>query len=238
MVNDMKELPKPTQDAKSITNITLAVASQFFPPLAILKEGFELLIDKRIEEGRQILVDEIIRNGINILTDKQIEHYIPSAYSFFKQVQIGEYQHNLRILARMISGEITMQEREPDATRVGRAARKLEMLPAEHLAALARCPRAFEIHKNSDKCDGYWIYIGELELQASFKEVSMNISPIKCQEYLHELAIRGILTSGGSPQHVGGIFYYKNTAFDEIISAVSSVEKEVSANLADKIFET
>lgn len=100
------------------------------------------------------------------------------------------------------------------------------MLPIEYLRALARCQRAFEIYLNSDECDGYWICIDALDLSSSFKDAGLDIPPIKCQEYLHELSVRGILTSGDRPQRVGGFFYYKNSTFEEIIFAAIQMEDE------------
>ncbi len=39
------------------------------------------------------------------LTDGQREFFLPAGYRFFEQVRLGEYEHNLQLLAELIAGE-------------------------------------------------------------------------------------------------------------------------------------
>lgn len=120
----MENLPRPTTHAKDILNVTLSIVNLIFPQTSVLKEFFDIMINKRIKRGQYILIEEISKNGIDSLTKEQFDFYIPSAYRFFEQVRIGEYEHNLRILAKLISGELGVQGEEPDTGRVGRASKK------------------------------------------------------------------------------------------------------------------
>lgn len=222
MVSPLNEAPQPNNNAADVYEICAAIMSTLLPPLAALKAGADILIRKRMEEGQRLLIAEIGQMGTGKLADEKWDFYVPAAYRFFEQARLGEYEHNLRVLAKLISGDLNAQECDVDIGKIGRAARKLEMLPKKHLVALSRCKRAFEIHAATERFDGYWMCINACELHTSLTEVGVNAEVIECQEWLHELAVRGILTSGGRPSSVGGIFYFKNAIFEEIISSAEA----------------
>ncbi len=222
----MAEVPQPKKGASDIFEVSSAILSTLLPPLTILKAGADILVRKRMEDGQRLLISEIEDKGVSGLSDEKWDYYVPAAYRFFEQVRLGEYEHNLRILAKLIAGDLSESNASTDLGKVGRAARKLEMLTKEQLLALSKCPRAFEIYEASSESDGYWICIEEQELQASFAEDDLIVKPIECQEWLHELSCRGILTSGGRPSRVGGTFYYRNSVFNEIIAAASELVEQ------------
>lgn len=215
----MTEAPQPTKSARNVYEISTAIVTTLVPPLAIVKAGADVLIRNRLEAGQTLLLEEIARCGVGELSDEKWDYYVPTAYRFFEQVRLGEYEHNLSVLAKLIAGDLSTEAVDPDIGKIGRAASKLEMLPKDVLVALSRCERAFEIYEASDECDGYWICIDEPELVTSFAEVGVDAKPIQCQEWLHEPSSRGILTSGGRPSRDGGTFYYRNSVYREIIGA-------------------
>lgn len=219
----MVEVPEPTKTAADVYEVASAIASTFLPPLAIFKAGADLLIKKRMEEGQRILISEIRANGPDELSQDKWDYYIPAAYRFFEQVRLGEYEYNLRVLAKLLSGDLSALNTGADVGKIGRAAKKLEMLPKPHLIALSKCPRAFELYAASSESDGYWICIDEPELKSSFAESGLDVKALDCQEWLHELASRGLLTAGGRPSRVGGTYYYKNSVFNEVITAAQAV---------------
>jgi hypothetical protein len=223
MDGPLHQVPQPTKNAADVYEIAAAIVSTLLPPLAVFKAGTDVLIRKRMEDGQRLLLAEIGQMGTGKLAEEKWDYYVPAAYRFFEQVRLGEYEHNLRVLAKLIAGDLNAQQNDVDVGKIGRAARKLEMLPKAHLVALSRCKRAFEIYAASDESEGCWICIDESELRMSLAEVGVNAEAIECQEWLHELAARGILTSGGRPSRVSGTFYFKNAVFDEIISSAGAV---------------
>jgi hypothetical protein len=222
MEKRLTEVPQPNESALGVYEVASAIVTSLIPPLAVLKAGTDILIRRRLEHGQSLLLSEIKQNGFSELSNEKWDYYVPAAYRFFEQVRLGEYDHNLKILSKLIAGDLEAENNAPDIGKIGRAAAKLEMLPKGHLFALARCERAFEIYQASGECDGYWICIGGQELMESYEEIGLELRPLDCQEYLHELASRGLLNAGGRPTRVGGTFYYKSSVFNEIINAAKS----------------
>lgn len=226
MADETTPVPQPSEGALDTYEICMAIASELVPGWSLVKATSDVLIRRRMQHGQRILIEEISRSGRDALTDERFNYYVPAAYRFFEQVRLGEYEHNLKILAKIISRDLEPDVLAPDVGRVARAASKLEMLPEAHLVALAYCERAFEIYRASDQYDGYWLCIDSHNLKASFAEAQIDVEPINCQEWLHELSSRGLLTLGAHPGAVGGFFYYRNDIFDEIINAAKATIDE------------
>lgn len=223
METRLTELPQPSKSTRDIYEISAAVVTTLVPPLAAFKAGADILIRKRLEAGQALLLEEIRSSGVDALSNEKWDYYLPAAYRFFEQVRLGEYEHNLSVLAKLIAGDLRATDPLPDIGKIGRAASKLEMLPKEVLIALSRCERAFEIYETTDECDGYWICIDAPELIASFAEVGVDVKAIQCQEWLHELGCRGILTSSDRPSRIGGTFYYRSSVYREIIQGAKDL---------------
>lgn len=220
------EMIQPTKHADDIRNVTLEIFSSFAPGGGVLKASLDILVRKRLEEGQRILVAEIKERGISSLSEEKWEYYIPAAYRFFEQVRLGEYQHNLKILAKMIADGTSAHDEPSDVGAIARAARKLEMLPLEHLFALSRCERAFEIYAASEEAAASgrsWICIDSDELKMSFAEIGEEVANSQCGEWLHELASRGLLTTGSRAGMIGGLYYYKNQFYRETIKTVCNL---------------
>lgn len=128
---------QPTTSALDIYEITSSIITDLIPLGSTFKSGFDLLIRKRLEEGQKILLDEIEFKGLNVLSTEQWDYFIPVAYRFFEQVRLGEYKHNLKVVAGLISIDLKPPTSQHDIGAISRAARKLEMLPLEHLEALS-----------------------------------------------------------------------------------------------------
>lgn len=222
----MNELLRPTENATDVYEVTMALAQSLIPPLSVLKPFIDMQIRKRLEAGQQLLLAEIKSRGLAVTSEEGYAYYVPMAYRFFEQVRLGEYEHNLRVLAALIAGQ--MERPDADMGAVGRAARKLEMLPLPALFALSRSERAFEIYAATDR-DEYrrsleWPHsIDEHNLVASYNEVGHDLSVWEAQELLFELASRGIMTIGARPAEIGGQTYYRNSAYNEIVAAARDV---------------
>lgn len=216
------DMIQPIKHADDIRNVTLEIFSSFVPGGGVLKASLDILVRKRLEEGQRILVAEIKERGISSLSEEKWEYYIPAAYRFFEQVRLGEYEHNLKILAKMIADGASAHDEPSDVGAIARAARKLEMLPLEHLFALWRCERAFEIYAASEEAEtsGGYLNIDSDELRKSFAEIRKEVLNIQCSEWLHELASRGLLTPGSRASRIGGLYYYKNQFYRETIKTV------------------
>jgi hypothetical protein len=113
-----------------------------------LGPAIKTYVQLKLEEAQEILLDEISNRGLQALTDlseEQRDFFVPAAYRFFEQVRLGEYEHNLRVLARLMAGQM-VGSNQPDVGRIARAARRLEMMNVESLLCLAVFERAFDFH--------------------------------------------------------------------------------------------
>lgn len=218
------KLPQPVKSVDTVIRITNAICSSL-PGLATLKEFMQAMQERKIEHYQKILVDLVHECGISVLSEEQAQFYLPSAYRFFEQVRIGEYDHNLRTLGRLIAGELAA---EPcgDVGKIGRAARKLEMLTFEQLNFLAMCKRGFELTHTSKRESTTPGCLDPVHMIDVFGELGISINFSQATEKLHELSVRGLLTVSGNPKTIGGHYYYVNAAFLEIIQAAEvSVSK-------------
>jgi hypothetical protein len=140
----MANLPQPNSNATSASAITSVILDS----VPWLGPAIKTYLQFKLEEARAILLDEIKRYGLQALDDLTVEQrrfLVPAGYRFFEQVRLGEYAHNLRVLARLIAGEMT-GEGPPDIGRIARAARGLEMATLVELRCIARAKRAAEIN--------------------------------------------------------------------------------------------
>lgn len=232
-------LPDPRPGAGKLVRFMGEAAAASLGPVG----GFlKILVDHRNQESFErdinILLDEVESVGISRLSDLsegQRERFIPHAYRFCEQVRMRDYQHNLRVLAKIITQGLT----DPDGSDVGtvaRAARRLEMLTHDELVALAATHDAFnraEIAEDREEHESYH-YISSSDLHKCLIDNKIIASHMQCDHWLHELSVRGVLTASSSPQHSEGIFYYRNSAFYEIIEAVLGVAAAIKVQESDE----
>ena len=135
----VKRLPQPTGTAKPLVGIAHAIVESLPNVGPWLALAMRSAVDRSIVEGQRILSEEFSRRGIEALddlTEEQREWFVPAGYRFFEQARLGEYEHNLRVLARLVAGEM-LDENRKDVGRVARAARRLESISKKHLLCLA-----------------------------------------------------------------------------------------------------
>ncbi|SMD07639.1 hypothetical protein [Rhizobium sp. RU36D] len=136
----MEQLPEPTRSARNVVTLTGAVCSELLPGFSVLKELYGIYLDRKIEHHREELVKAIEAKGISALSelsDEQAEFLLPAAYRFFEQVRLGEFSHNLKILAAFIAGCVVQRSCPAEAGEVGRFARQLEYLDIQTLNVLS-----------------------------------------------------------------------------------------------------
>lgn len=214
----MEEFPQPTKNALTVWKITGAICSTI-PGLSTIRELSQHFLDSRIELYQGKLIEAVRREGIEVLSDEQAAFYVPAAYRFFEQVRLGEYDHNLFVLAALIAGNLNDKMGRADVGRVGRAARKLELLSLSELTALVRCKEAFEISGTLPDDDSNELCFGPRLLVRIYGYHGQEITYLAALESLHELASRGLLTVGSNNKTMGGQYFFRNRAFDEIIEA-------------------
>lgn len=217
----MENLPQPSESAQTVANVLVAVAGSLIPGGGVFRELLDIHLNDRIKKSQTILIEALQEKGLIVfdeLTQGQKEFIIPAAYRFYEQVRLGEYEHNLRILGKLLTNGL-VSETHADPGIIGRASRRLELISRSELQALALTYNAFEIYRKSDEYDKYWLCIDGHELVAAFIEQGLNLEVIEAEELLHEFSTRGLLTVGGRPSRIGGIYYYMNTAYNEVIEA-------------------
>nr|WP_298096392.1 hypothetical protein [uncultured Shinella sp.] len=217
----LESLPQPARNAETVVKVTGAICASL-PGLATLKELMQITLELKIEKYQKKLISLVSERGIEVLSEEQSQFYLPAAYRFFEQVRIGEYHHNLHVLGRLIAGELDSAA-VADAGKIGRAARKLEMLSFEQLAFLGMCKRGFELTHISKRESATPGCLEPLIMVDAFGEQGRDYTYMQAQEHLHELSTRGLLTTGSNPKTIGGHYYYRNAVFEEIIAAAETV---------------
>ena len=209
--------PQPVKGADTVVRVTGAICASL-PGLATLKELMQAVLERKIEHYQKTLIDLVHEHGIDVLSEEQVQFYLPAAYRFFEQVRIGEYDHNLKILGRLIAGELE-GGLHGDVGKIGRAARKLEMLTFKQLSFLVMCKRGFELTHISERESTTSGCLAPVHMIDAFAEREISIDYAQAREQLHELSARGLLTVGSNHKTIGGHYYYANAAFADIIQA-------------------
>src|SRR5688572_9355518 len=102
----VERLPQPTAGASGKTSMVAALLNVVCPASGDALRG---LLNQRIERGLEILIDEVRlagRERLDDLSKEQMEFFLPQAYRFAEQVRIGDYAHNLRVIAKVIASEL------------------------------------------------------------------------------------------------------------------------------------
>lgn len=189
------KLPAPTENAgeiaKLVTGVTAAVAGIWFPPAAIAAAVLPIVIDRYVNRPREILLKELQHGNVNNLSAEQLAPFVPMAYKFFEAAKEGEYEHNLKILAAYLTGE--MKQEIADPANFSRMARRIEGLSTIDLQVMAlidailQSPDIKVPNKEKPHSEGSFI-------SASFlpqKRRGLTIRAI--EESLADLASRGFL---------------------------------------------
>lgn len=218
-------LPRPVAGARKALGLSQELVAAVFPPLG---SALRFWTEKSRQNDVSVLADALEKRGYAAIADLdegQREWLLPQTYRFLEQIRLSEYRHNLKVVADVIAGGL-IDYQTSDSGRSIRAARRLEMLGYEELVAIGKLPSAFQLAEKRSTMGPRFnalCCIEPCDLEAVLQKGDPAVDNYKCQEWLHELATRGVLTAGGSAQHVGGIFYYRCAAYDEIIDSVECV---------------
>jgi len=220
---DLK-LPKPTKNVELITSLSLAVISDFLsavqmPGGSTITKVMEIWRQKRIESAQEILFDEVAKGNTELLYDPDYEGLIPNIFSYFECAQRGEFNHNLRVLARLLVGETNLQMANPGKIR--RVARRLEAMSLEDLQLLVLLKETFDQKQQSPTYDGYHLFVNDHDV---VKSLNRNyVAPeTHTNTQLIDFVSRGLLFIGGNPATIGGHYYYKTESFEEIVAQATA----------------
>jgi hypothetical protein len=131
------QLPAPTEGAANIakvaTGVAVAFASLRYPPAALLGPVLPILIDRLVEKPMKLLMEQV-RRGVQNPSSEQVLQFVPMAYRYLEAAKEGEYEHNLRILAAYLAGEL--KQDVPDAPSFSKMARRVEGLTKTDLKVM------------------------------------------------------------------------------------------------------
>jgi hypothetical protein len=154
---------------------------------------------KRKERLETILIEEVRRGNLRDLTDERLESLIPMAHKLAEASKQGEYEHNLRILAAFLRGEL--EQEIPDESNFARMARRVEFLSPTDLKVMVLVD-AFVKHVKArmvkDASAQQLPFISATALSSSPLN-KHQISKVEIQESLVDLVSRGFLMAHGAP---------------------------------------
>jgi hypothetical protein len=185
-------LPQPTKSARYVYEVTGAILESI-PGFGILKKFADIHLNRRIEEALRQIVAEVQESGIDVLTETQFEFYLPSAYRFAEQVRLGDYEHNLKILRKILVDGL--KTNSTDSGKIGRHARQLEYLSEFEVAVLAAVHKYLDFVDDADTPRN-WAGLEELKLNGFMDEA---ISDVSIATALSVLNGRGLLIPNGNP---------------------------------------
>lgn len=223
----MANLPQPSKTGRSVAALTAAICADLLPLGGTLREVFAVYEQKKINEYRRVLVEEIEAFGVRTidgLSEAQAEFVVPAAYRFFEQVRLGEYEHNLRILARFIGGSLADRSTTKSPGDIGRFARQLEYLDEYCLRVLSAALRLREKIPNSANAGEP--FIASDSLIHHFSEFSETDAP-RIRTCLAMLSSRGFLyPDGGTSTGKVEEDYYLSEDASELAQYLQSGESK------------
>jgi hypothetical protein len=204
--------------AKLAIGISGAVAGIFLPGAGVIGPIANYAIERFIKGPEKILIEELKRGNFEILDDERAAAFVPMAYKFFEAAKEGEYEHNLRILAELLTME--MKAFNPDASAFARLSRRVEGLTRIDLTIIAMI-ETYYLSKNQDSAATTeqkpvppWV---SAEILGDSQVNSNNFEHRTIQESLSDLAARGLLTADGSIRWDKSEEYYlRSSSFLEL----------------------
>ncbi|MEM5500493.1 hypothetical protein WNY59_02715 [Ahrensia kielensis] len=200
----MKELlPRPTKNAQKVVDLVGVIASSV-PIASSLKELWSIKLKRDFERAQEILIEQISSQGIEVLSDESLEFFVPASYKFFDQVRLGEYEHNLEILAGLITRNIGSSD-SLSKKNILRYASALSGLSSYEIDTLSLVSSTAS-EKKGNTSDTRNISVGAGDLIAD-REYSLE-EKIKRDSALSMLASRGLLRPTMSAVLGGGSMDY------------------------------
>ncbi|WP_327211557.1 hypothetical protein [Rhizobium ruizarguesonis] len=200
----------------SATILSDGLALFSIPGTSLLSKAIETYADKKLREAQDLLFQQVAEGNIRLLQDPNYENLIPNVLGYFEAAQRGEFNHNLKLLARLLIDKSELAN--TDAGLINRSARRLNSMSLEDLMLLARLKEIFDSKEAEGKHGGHYIFVEDRDIvEVLGREHTAPETKINSQ--LMDFASRGLLFLGGDPETIGGINFYRTEAFAEIISA-------------------
>ncbi|EFG2885704.1 hypothetical protein BO068_004895 [Escherichia coli] len=224
----MTNLPQPTNAAADLAAITASLVGDvltcFLPGGGTISRSIEIFQNRKIEAARKMLFDEVAAGNIQLLRKPEYEALIPNVFAYFDAARSGEYEHNMKILARLLVEQVVSEE--PDSMVVKRSARRLEGMGIADLGFLTTLASIYDAKRTSQEFDGYHLFADDSDVVRY--EAREYVSPEQSiNSKFSDAASRGLLFLGGDPRIVGGQVYYPTDSFYEIVRAASAVESNI-----------
>ena len=217
-----RNLPAPKKGASDVatltTGIAAAVAGIFFPGAALLGPVAAFAVKKYVTRWENVLSEELKKGNIRLLTDEKAAAFVPMAYKFFEQAKEAEYEHNLKLLAEFLKGELELEQ--PDSSSFARMARRIEGLSREEMKVIALIS-GFETKVSRASTDApsqsERPYFSARQL-AKDRNNRAGFNHFFLQEALTELYSRGLLIADGASR-VGQAEtnYFASSSFMELL---------------------
>jgi hypothetical protein len=190
------KLPSPTQHADAIAKwvptIAMAFAGIWYPESAFAGAVYQLVYEKFVERPKRLLLGELRKGNVQNLSNEQLVPFVPMAYKFFEAAKEGEYEHNLRILAAFLRGEL--EQEIPDEANFARMVRRVEGLSLTDLRVMTMIDAFVSANTKPDNARPF---VSATPLgNPTYNKHSL--SKVEIQEALVDLAARGFLVTDGA----------------------------------------
>jgi hypothetical protein len=198
----LQGMPQPTRGADDVARLSTAIgfgiAGAFIPGASIAREALKMYMDKEKEKLQRILIEEVRTGNLRDLSNERLDSLIPMAHKLAEASKQGEYEHNLRILAAFIRGELEQEISDP--ANVARMARRVEGLSMTDLKVLALV-HAFDNDLKANPSREVSLQNPPFVCGMSLANSPLNrsqLSRTSIQESLVDLAARGFLRADGA----------------------------------------
>jgi hypothetical protein len=117
-----------------VPTLALAFAGIWFPAASFAAAALPLIMERFIDRPKRQLMEALAKGQITDLSAEQVAQFVPMAYRFLEAAKQGEYEHNLRVLAQYLTGEL--KQEAPEAAHFSRMARRVEGLSQTDLKVM------------------------------------------------------------------------------------------------------
>lgn len=183
-------LPQPNKNARSVVKIVGLLADIL--GYGVIKELGIGALDRNLEKQQGKIIEAIKAEGIDVLDEEQAQFFIPNAMRFYEQVRLGEYDHNLSLLRKILIDGLKLPS--SDSGKIGRHARQLEYLSQSELDVLAAAFETQSILSALNNDDGF-VNVEMIKVQIPrFQDIASE----QIKWALNVLNSRGLLVVSGA----------------------------------------
>lgn len=213
----IRNLPSPVENAGTIAKLVTGVAAAFtavwYPEAGIAGAVLPFIIDHYVERPRKILLEELKKGNIQDLSAEQVAPLCPMTYKFLEAAKEGECEHNLRILAAYLVGELKQKAADDPAARFSRMVRRVEGLSDIDLKvmSLIDISDSTTVRTSTDEgTERTRPFVGANFLKNS-QHNKWGLTRTDIQESIQDLAGRGFLIPDGATRLSKSEEYYRGS---------------------------